>query len=233
MTAPGPPADPLATVAERGSVRYPVLLDLDRVVCLVVGGGPVAERKVRGLLGVGAVVTLIAPTATPGLARAADEGTVRWEQRSYETSDVAAAEGGPAAPAWRFVVAATDHPAVNRQVVADAGAAGIWANDASAPDGGPAALPAVHRTGPVTLTVSTGGIHPGAAGWLRDEAAAAIAPEHLVALRLLGEVRESSPLGTRPDWRAAVESGMLDLIRAGREAEAKERLQACLSSSSD
>lgn len=214
-------------------LRYPVLLDLDGLACLVVGGGPVAERKVRGLLGVGGVVTVIAPTATPGLARSADEGALRWDQRSYETADLAPADGTAAGPAWRFAVAATDHPAVNRQVVADASAAGVWANDASAPDGGPAALPAVHRAGPVTLAVSTGGVYPGAAGWLRDEVAGAIAPEHLVALRLLGEVREASPAGQRPDWRAAVGSGMLEFIRVGREAEAKERLQACLSSSSD
>jgi len=206
--------------------RYPVLLDLEGAPCLVVGGGVVAERKVRGLLGVGADVTLIAPTTTPGLARQVGAGAVRWEERPYEAADLAAAP-------WRFVVAATDHPAVNRQVVADASAAGTWANDASAPDGGPAALPAVHRDGPLTLAVSTGGLHPAAATWLRDLAAGAIGPEHLVALELLAELRATSPLGVRPDWRAAVESGMLDLIREGREAEAKERLQACLSSSSD
>ncbi|MCU1498127.1 MAG: uroporphyrin-III C-methyltransferase [Acidimicrobiales bacterium] len=209
--------------------RYPVLLDLAGRPCLVVGGGVVAERKVRGLLEVGASVTVVAPTATPVLVRQDAEGLVRWEERSYETADLASGDEGP----WAFVVAATDHPAVNRQVVADASAAGTWANDASARDGGPAALAAVHRDGPLTLALSTGGVHPGAAAWLRDLAAGAIGPEHRVALRLLAEVRDAAPAGGRPDWRAAVESGMLDLIRAGREAEAKERLQACLSSSSD
>ena len=93
--------------------------------------------------------------------------------------------------------------------------------------------PAVHRDGPVTLTVSTGGVHPGAAAWIRDLAAGAIHPEHLVALDLAAEVRATNPGGHRPDWREAVRSGMLDLIREGRRAEAKERLKACLSSSSD
>ena len=134
---------------------------------------------------------------------------------------------------WRFVVAATDDAVLNRNVVAGAKLEGIWANDVSTPDGGTAALPAVYRDGPVTLTVSTGGVHPGAAGWLRDLAANAIDPEHLTALELVAEVRAASPRGSRPDWRQAVDSGMLDLIREGRVAEAKERLQACLSSSSD
>ncbi|QXC60141.1 bifunctional precorrin-2 dehydrogenase/sirohydrochlorin ferrochelatase [Aquihabitans sp. G128] len=173
------------------AARYPVLLDLDGRRCLVVGGGRVAERKVQGLLGVGAAVTVLAPTTTEALGALARSGAVAWQERSYETADLA---GEP----WAFVVAATDHPAVNRQVVADATTAGTWANDASAADGGPAALPAVHRDGPLTLAVSTGGVHPGAATWLRDLAAGAIGPEHLVALRLLAESRASSPLGDAP-----------------------------------
>ncbi|HEX2576953.1 MAG TPA: NAD(P)-dependent oxidoreductase [Aquihabitans sp.] len=211
--------------------RYPVLLDLAGRPCLVVGGGAVAERKVRGLQGVGADVTVIAPAATEGLAAAAADGEVRWHRRPVTPADL-----GPGAadrPGWSFVVAATDDAATNAKVVAAATAAGTWANDASDPEGGPAALPAVHRDGALTLAVSTGGVHPGAATWLRDLAAGAIGPEHLRALDLVAEVRAAAPDGARPDWRAAVDSGMLDLIREGREAEAKERLQACLSSSSD
>lgn len=209
------------------SVRYPVSLDLRSQPCLVVGGGLVAERKVRGLLSVEAMVTVIAPTATEELVRLAASRRIQWHARSVTTADVEAAEP------WRFVVVAADDAAVNRRVVDAASAAGIWANDASASDGGPAALPAVYRSGPITLTVSTGGVHPGAAAWLRDLTAEAIGPEHLVALDLVAEIRAAAPHVARPDWREAVDSGMLDLIREGRVAEAKERLQACLSSSSD
>ena len=56
---------------------------------------------------------------------------------------------------WWFVVAATSDPLVNEAVVHDAGRAGIWCNHAGAPDGGPAALPAVATDGPVTVAVST------------------------------------------------------------------------------
>jgi precorrin-2 dehydrogenase/sirohydrochlorin ferrochelatase len=204
-----------------------VLVDLSGRPCLVVGGGPVAERKVRGLLDVRADVTVIAPHATEELARLAAEDGVRWQQRSFGPGDVGRA------PEWWFVVAATDRPEVNRQVVEAATAVGTWANNATSANGGPAALPALHRRGDLTVAVSTGGVHPGAAGWFRDLVADTIGPEHLEALDLADQVRASSPDGTRPDWRAAVESGMLELIREGRVAEAKERLQACLSSSSD
>ncbi len=208
--------------------RYPVLLDLQDQPCLVVGAGSVAGRKVRGLLDVGACVTVIAPTASRVVRVAAEAGELAWEPRTFAPTDLSAPGAG-----WRLVFAATDDHALNHQVVAAATARGTWANDASAPEGGPAALPAVHRHGPVTLTASTGGVHPGAASWLRDLAASAVGPEHVTALELAAEVRDASPAGTRPDWREAVDSGMLDLIREGRVAEAKERLQACLSSSSD
>lgn len=205
--------------------RYPVLLDIDGAPCLVVGGGPVAARKVRGLLAAGAVVTVVAPLVHGTLVEPCANGSVRWEQRLVSAQDL---ESTP----WRFVVVATDDKAVNARVAAQATALGIWANNASESDGGPAALPAVHRQGPVTLTVSTGGSHPGAAAWLRDLAAGAIGPEYIVALDLITEATTEAttagPAGHRVDWRQLVQSGMLDLIRDGRTAEAKERLQGCL-----
>ncbi|MGI8711148.1 MAG: precorrin-2 dehydrogenase/sirohydrochlorin ferrochelatase family protein [Acidimicrobiales bacterium] len=216
------------------TLRYPVLLDLAGAPCLVVGGGAVAERKVRGLLAVDADVTVLAPDLRAGLAEVVAAGQATWAEGRYER--------GRAGGGWRFVVAATDAPSVNAEVVDDATATGTWANDATAPTGGPAALPAVERRGAVTVTVSTGGAHPGAARWLCDLAAAAVGPEHAAAVDLVAEVQAEAPAvagpdgpsgAGRPDWRAAVDSGMLDLIRTGRRAEAKERLQACLSSSSD
>jgi siroheme synthase (precorrin-2 oxidase/ferrochelatase) len=121
--------------------------------------------------------------------------------------------------------------------VAESGSAGIWANDATDPSGGPASFPAVTRTGRATIAVSTDGVHPGAARWLCDQAATALTREALTALDLIDELRledvAGGGLGRRPDWRSVVESGTLDLIREGHLAAAKERLQACLSSSSD
>lgn len=210
--------------------RYPVLIDLAGRRCLVVGGGAVATRKAQGLLAAGATVTVFAPELTEALQELlAESRELCWEKGAYR--------GGAASAGWSFVVAATDDRTVNAAVIDDAARAGTWANDASAPDGGAAALPAIHRAGPVTLTVSTDGSHPGAAAWLRDLAGASITPEHVAAVELAAELRadavaEGRP-ARRPDWRAAVDSGMLSLIREGHRAEAKERLQACLSSSSD
>ncbi len=214
------------------SDRYPVMVDLARRPCLVVGGGAVATRKVLGLLAADASVTVRAPELGAPLAELAGAGRIRWEEAAYAALGVA--DDGRS---WSLVFAATNQVAVNHRVVADADAAGTWANDASDPKGGPVALPASWHEGPVTLAVSTDGVHPGAARWLCDQASLAVTPEVLAALALVDEIRledvASGGLGRRPDWRSAVESGTLDLIREGHLAEAKERLQACLSSSSD
>jgi precorrin-2 dehydrogenase/sirohydrochlorin ferrochelatase len=214
------------------AARYSVMIDLARRPCLVVGGGAVATRKVLGLLAADAAVTVRAPELSAPLAELAASGRIRWEDGAYASLGVA--DDGRS---WSLVFAATDDVAVNQRVVADADAVGAWANDASDPSGGPAALPATWREGPVTLAVSTNGVHPGAARWLCDQAALAVTSEALAALALVDEIRledvAGGGLGRRPDWRSAVESGTLDLIREGHLAAAKERLQACLSSSSD
>ena len=214
------------------TARYPVMIDLAGRPCLVVGGGAVATRKVLGLLAADAEVHVHAPALSAPLAELAGSDRIAWTQAGY-----AGLGSAPEGRRWWFVVAATDDVAVNGRVVADASALGTWANDASDPTGGPTSIPASRREGPVTVALSTGGLHPGAARWLCDQAADAISPEAIIALEVIDELRlqdvASGGQGLRPDWRSVVDSGMLELIRAGHLAEAKERLQACLSSSSD
>lgn len=111
--------------AEPAHPPYPVALQLRGRQVLVVGGGHVAQRRVPGLLGSGAVVRLVSPEVTPALEGMASGGEVAWEQRRYERGDV---DG-----AW-YVIAATDDPEVNAAVSAEAEAQRIFcvrADDAS------------------------------------------------------------------------------------------------------
>jgi siroheme synthase-like protein len=212
-----------------------VFVDLDGVACLVVGGGRVAERRVRGLLDAGARVTVVAPDLSAGLRALADAAALSAVAEPFrpEHLDLDPAAGGP----WGLVVAATSDPSVNAAVAAAGADRGLWVNDASDRTGGAVAVPAVARTGRVTLAVATGGVSPGAAAWLRDRLADAVPAEVVEALDLIAEVTaERTAAGAPParlDWRALLDSGMLVDIREGRRAVAKERLQACLSSSSD
>ena len=207
---------------------YPVNLVVAGRPCLVVGGGRVAVTKVTGLLDAGAQVTVVAPEVDPRLEELAGEGTVAVERRPYRRGEAAG---------YRFVIAATGESAVNQQVYEDGEAAGVWVNSADDPERCSAILPARVRQGRLTVTVSTGGHSPAVASWLRERLAAELGPEYDQLIELLAEARhevQSQGLATEQfDWKRALDSGILDLLRAGRPEEAKERLRACLSSSSD
>ena len=204
---------------------YPVNLVVDGVPCLVVGGGPVAARKAAGLRDCGARVHVVAPVVGPEM-RALDG--VTWEERPYRSDDVAG---------HRLVMAATDDPAVNAQVYEDGSAAGLWVNSADDPAHCSFTLPSVSRRGPLTVAVSTGGHSPALAVWLRRHVDSEMGPEYETLLELLSAERErvrSAGGSTEAlDWQKALDSDMLALIRAGQVQQARERLQACLSSSSD
>ncbi len=201
---------------------YPVNLVVAGRRCLVVGGGRVSARKAQGLLACGAVVHVVAPVVGDDV-RALD---VTWEERPYQRGEVAG---------YRYVVAATDDAATNRAVFEDGEAAGVWVNSADDPANCSVTLPAVVRRGPITVAVATGGHSPALATWLRRRFEQELGPEYDVLLSLLAEARQAMQADGRsteePDWQKALDSGMLEMIRDGRVAEARERLQACLSSS--
>jgi precorrin-2 dehydrogenase len=204
---------------------YPVDLVVAGRRCLVVGGGRVAAQKAGELARCGAEVHVVAPRIDPGLA--AIDGVVCHE-RAYEAGEVAG---------YRLAITATDDPAVNRQVFLDGEAAGVWVNSADDPANCAFTLPSRVRRGPLLVTFSTGGNSPALATWLRRRFSAEIGPEYLTLMGILTEERTRLQRDGVPtdglDWQGALDSGMLELVREGRLAEAKERLQACLSSSSD
>lgn len=210
----GPAAEPL----------YPVNLRLAGRAVLVVGGGRVALEKVNGLLDADAAVTVVAPEIVAEIEALGGDGRLRALARRYRPGEAAD---------YRFVVAATGDPEVNQQVADDGEAAGVWVNAADDPDRCTVMLPARVRRGPLLVTVSTGGHSPALARWLRERLEAELGPEYGTLAEMLGEaraLRRAQGLATEAaNWRRALESGMLELIREGDLAQAKERLQACLS----
>jgi precorrin-2 dehydrogenase/sirohydrochlorin ferrochelatase len=187
---------------------YPVVLRLTGRRCLVVGAGPVARRKVQGLLAAGATVTVVAPDVDMDLA---DLPGVTVEQRRYRAEDL---DG-----CW-LAFAATNDAAVQQQVFDDGERLGVWVNSADDPARCAFYLPAVHRRPPVTVAVSTEGTSPALAGWLRDQVARAI-PDRLDELvaRLAAERRELQAAGIPTegrDWSARI-----DALLAGLGADAE------------
>ena len=209
-----------------GPSQYPVNLVVEGRACLVVGGGAVAARKVVGLLACRAVVTVVAPEVGQEMADWGAAGEVTLERRPYRRGEAAD---------YRLVIAATDDREVNEAVYIDAEAAGVWVNSADDPATCSFTLPSVVRRGPLVVTVATGGHSPAMATWLRAHVEREMGDEYRVLLELLSAERQALKASGRSteglDWQKALDSNMLELIREGQIGQARERLQACLSSS--
>ncbi|WAH95972.1 uroporphyrinogen-III C-methyltransferase [Arthrobacter sp. MMS18-M83] len=143
---------------------YPTALRLLGRPVLVVGGGPVAARRAKGLLDAGARVTVVAPVASDALRELAASGLLTWEPRTYLSSDV---DG-----VW-FVQTATGVAAVDAQVAADAEAQRIWCVNASDHESSAAWTPAVAVVDDVKIAINAGG-DPRRAMALRDAVATAL-----------------------------------------------------------
>ncbi len=160
---------------------YPIELDLRGRTALVVGLGAVGRRKAEGLLAAGARVIGVDPNGHP-------LGGVEVRTEPYRVEHL---QGVSLA----FAAATTD---VNRNVVRDARAAGVWVSSASDPLDGDFTIPALWREGPLLVTVSTSGASPALAASLRDRAAEAIGPAAAGFAALLAELR-SVVLASFPD----------------------------------
>ena len=139
---------------------YPVCLNITGRLCIVIGGGIVAERKVRGLLAAGGRVRVISPEATAALADLAGEGRIEWLRRPYAPGDLDRAF---------LVFAATDSRGVQEAVCRDAQQAAILVNVADDPDRCSFQVPATVHRGDLTLSVATGGRSPAVAAMIRQE----------------------------------------------------------------
>jgi precorrin-2 dehydrogenase/sirohydrochlorin ferrochelatase len=190
---------------------YPIVVALAGRPVLVVGAGPVATRKVTGLLGTGAVIRVVAPQALPGLAALADAGRITLERRPYRTGDLDGA-------ALAF---AAGPPEVNRRVAADAGAAGVAVNVADDPGAGSFTTPATLRRGELLVAVATGGLAPGLAGALRRRLGLVFGPEWAELVELLASVRDRLPAAADTEgWDRLLDGPLPSAVRSGDHAGA-------------
>jgi siroheme synthase-like protein len=196
---------------------YIACLRLSGRRCLVVGGGEVGLEKVEGLLVCGAAVTLIAPQACAPLRELAAEGSIRWEPRPYRARDL---EGA------LLVIAATDDSEVNIAVHADAEERAMLVNVADVPPLCSFILPAIVRSGPLAIAISTAGASPALAKRMKREIAAQFGEDYARLAVILNDARgwAKATLPTfqeRRDFFEAIVTGEPDpiaLLRAGDES---------------
>lgn len=156
--------------------HFPVFLDLRGRRVLVVGGGLVAERKVRGLAKCGARVKVVAPEARPSLTQIAE----RVVLRPFAITDL---EG-----MW-LVVVATDDEALNRRVATACRRRRVMVNTVDRPALCDFIMPSIARRGRLTLAVSTGGASPALARALRRRLQRSLTAKDVAVASTLARLR--------------------------------------------
>jgi len=204
---------------------YIACLKLKGRNCLVVGGGDIGLEKVEGLLACDATVTLVAPDAVPALAAYAAEGSIAWEPRTYEPADL----GG------KFMaIAATNDSEVNIGVSEDAERRAMLVNVVDVPPLCNFILPAIVRTGPLAIAISTAGASPALAKRMKREIADTFGEPYARLAIMLNDARgwAKRTLPTyqdRKDFFEGIVNGdpdPVELVREGRETEVLELIEA-------
>ena len=203
---------------------YPMNVDLVGRLVIIIGGGVVAERKVRGILALDAevAVRVIAPAMTDVLRDLADCEQIEWREEYYV--------GGMLEGAF-LVYAATDSPSVNAEIAAEAKRLGLLVNVIDDPNASSFQLPATLRRGDFLLTVSTGGGSPALSRAIRMEMEQLYPPafglwlERVALLR--SELQETLPSSRERTlfWRMALRPHLLDMIRNGELEKAEVELR--------
>lgn len=206
---------------------YPVYLDLSRKKCLVVGGGKVAERKVKSLLKCGAKVFVVSPVLTGWLEQSVSAGKVTAIRRNYTTTDLEDAF---------LVIGATDNHEINNKVAEECSERNILVNIVDQTAKCNFIVPAVIRRGALSISVSTGGNSPMLARRIREELEQSFGPEYQEFLDLLGNIREQV-IKTIPEedkrrdiFYKLVYSDIIELLRDGERDKVKERIAHVLGS---
>jgi siroheme synthase-like protein len=172
---------------------FPIALHGERLTAVVVGGGPVGTRKALALAEAGAQVHVVALKVTPELEEAERARDLTIVRESYSPEHLGRS---------LLVVAATDSRDVNARITVDAHASGKLVNITDYPDEGNFHTMAIHRSGDVTIAVSSGGV-PGAAARIRDAIAERFDGRYERAVSALRGLRSRLLAGGENQWRDA------------------------------
>ncbi len=210
---------------------YIACLKLKGRRCVVIGGGEIGLGKVEGLLACEADVTLIAPQAHPALQELAREDSIEWQARSY---------GGEHDLDGAFLaIAATDDTELNIAVFEDAERRAMLVNVVDVPPLCNFILPAIIRTGPLAIAISTAGASPALAKRMAREIAEQFGEPYarlaVMLAQLRGWAKDTLPTyQTRKAFFESIVGGTpdpIELLRGGDEpavraliADAQERM---------
>lgn len=209
---------------ENDNTLYPVNLNIDGRVCLVIGGGMVAARKIESLLLGGALVRVVSPEVCETIGRWIAQGCIDWVSREYEAADIDEAF---------LVFAATDNASVQRRIARHAVQKRVLLNSADDPDHSDFQVPAVIRRRKLLIAVSTGGGSPALAARIRHRLETEFGPEYGLLIDLMAVIRQQVLGGSKPSeenkvlFHRILDLPVLDCIRQ-RDSQGLERLLAAV-----
>ncbi|MFI5077790.1 MAG: bifunctional precorrin-2 dehydrogenase/sirohydrochlorin ferrochelatase [Vicinamibacteria bacterium] len=202
---------------------YPIVVELARRPCLVVGGGVVAERKVEGLLAADADVTVVSPDLTDLLSDHRAAGRIHHHARLYRAGDLSG---------MALVFTALDDREATWAIAAEAREHGVWLNAADDPACCDFILPGVVRRGLLTIAVASGATSPAVTRALREHLDSVLGAEWTTLAAIAAEARRDLQAARRSAdgeaWRRALGPAVRMLIADGQVDEARHRLRAIL-----
>jgi precorrin-2 dehydrogenase / sirohydrochlorin ferrochelatase len=200
---------------------FPILVSLEGKKVVVIGGGTIAERKIRTVLDCGAFVTVIAPELTEGLSDLASEHKFIYLKREYRNGDLAGAN---------LAFAAVDDGDVSEEVASEALKRNVLLNVVDQPAHCSFIVPAVVRRGLLTLAVSTGGASPAWARNIRNRLSGEYGDEYIRLLDALAQIREhcmrtiEDPVHRREILLRMADESLLELARSHNRIELEREL---------
>ena len=158
----------------------PIFINLNNAQCLVVGGGAVAEQKIKQLQSAQAHITVISPEVTNTIRDLQTDKALTLHKRKYLTGDCSG---------YTIVFGTTDNPTVNEVVFRDAQENNIPVNIADVPELCSFYLGSVYREGDLCVAVSTNGKSPTLGKIIRDRVKKQFGSDYSDLLNRLGDIR--------------------------------------------
>ena len=204
---------------------YPLNLDIKNKSCVVIGGGQVALRKIRGLLAAGASVKVIAPEICAGVEELFQRGKISLLRKNF-SPDMLGDE--------IILIAATNNPEVNRQAAESAQSKKILVNVVDG--GGNFNVPSKIQRGDLLLTISTGGKSPAFSKFIREMLELELGENFGAGLELIARCREkvkeiSSDSQARKNfWEEFLTEEIWELLKFGLLDELEDKINYALES---
>lgn len=160
---------------------FPFLFDITHKLWLVVGGGKVAERKIKTILKFKGRVKCVSPKAVKGIRNLAERGKIELEQREYKVEDLEGID---------FLVVATNDNSLNESISRDAKAKRIPTNVVDSPSLCDFVMPSIIKRGDLILAISTSGRLPILSKKLRLDLEKEIGRRYMSYLTKVSKLRE-------------------------------------------